>query len=213
MNKKIRVYCLILAIIYVFVVMYTAFMEISSFKAGFKEGITDVPREILHVNMIPKSGGYSFPDKFTDITGKQDIRMEVRSAKVMVLNPSKLPTAIFLGYYVVLFSAFVLLGCTVWLPFLFFKIIRAASKGNFLDIKVISRIRKIGIILIFFYFMDVMACMIDTLKAQYLMDLENYKFFIDFSGFGTLILGIVTLLLAEILSVTLKMKEEQDLTI
>lgn len=213
MNKKIRVYCLILAIIYVFVVMYTAFMEISSFKAGFKEGITDVPREILHVNMIPKSGGYSFPDKLTDITGKQDIRMEVRSAKVMVLNPAKLPTAIFLGYYVVLFSAFVLLGCTVWLPFLFFKIIRAASKGNFLDIKVISRIRKIGIILIFFYFMDVMAYMIYTLKAQYLMDLENYKFFVDFSGFGTLILGVVTLLLAEILSVTLKMKEEQDLTI
>lgn len=188
-------------------------MEISSFKAGFKEGLRDVPREILHVNLIPKSGGYSFPDKATDISGKQDIRMEVRNAKIMVLNPAKLPTGIFIGYYIVLFSAFVLLGCTIWLPFLFFKIIRAASKGNLLDVNVIRRIKKIGIILIFFYFMDVLACMIDTLKAEYLMDLENYTFFVDFSGFGTLILGIVTLLLAEILNVTLKMKEEQDLTI
>ena len=96
---------------------------------------------------------------------------------------------------------------------MFFRVIRAASKGNLIDLKVIKRIRKIGIILILFYIADILANTIDTLKAEYLVHFENYNFFIDFSGFGTLILGIVTLLLAEILHMTLKMKEEQDLTI
>lgn len=213
MNKKIRTYCFILAIIYVFVVMYTIFTQIASFKAGFREGMRGVPREILHVNLMPKHGTYSFPDKVSDISGRQDVLIEMNNAKLMVLNPVELPKSIVIGYYVVLCSAFILLGCTIWLPFLFFRVIRAASKGNLIDLKVIKRIRKIGIILILFYIADILANTIDTLKAEYLVHFENYNFFIDFSGFGTLILGIVTLLLAEILHMTLKMKEEQDLTI
>lgn len=194
-------------------VVYTIFTEIASFKAGFKEGMRGVPREILHVNLMPKNGAYSFPDKTSDLSERQDVLLEIKSAKLMVLNPVDLPTGILIGYYAVFCSAFILLGCIIWLPFLFFRVIRAASKGNLIDLKVIKRIRKIGIILILFYIVDVLACTIDTLKAEYLINLENYNFFIDFSGFGTLILGIVTLLLAEILHVTLKMKEEQDLTI
>lgn len=213
MNRKIRSYCLILSFIYVFVVVYTIFTEISSFKAGFKEGRSKIPREILHVNLIPKQGVYSFPDKANEVSSKIDVRLEVKNAKLLVLNPVEFPLGIRIGYYLILTSAFILLGCTIWLPFLFFKVIRAASKGNILQLKVIKRIRKIGVILIFFYIADVLAYTIDTLKAEYLLDLSNYNFFIDFSGFGTLILGIVTLLLAEILHVTLKMKEEQDLTI
>lgn len=213
MNKKIRVYCFILSIIYVFVVVYTIFTELASIKAGVGEGLRGVPREILHVNLVPKSGAFSFPEKVSGISGSQDVRIEIRSAKLMVLNPAELPRTILIGYYAVFCLALVLLGCTIWLPFLFFKVIRAASRGNLIDLKVIKRIRKIGIILILFYIADVFAYTIDTLKAKYLVDLENYNFFIDLSGFGTLILGIVTLLLAEILHVSLKMKEEQDLTI
>ncbi len=213
MNKKIRTYCLILSFIYVFVVVYTIFTEVSSFNAGFRDGIKGIPREILHVNLIPKQGVYSFPDKANEVSGKIDVRMEMKSAKLLVLNPVKFPLGIRAGYILIVISAFIMLGCSVWLPFLFFKVIRAASKGNILELKVIKRIKKIGVILILFYIADVLAYMIDALKAEFLMDLNNYNFFIDFSGFGTLILGIVTLLLAEILQVTFKMKEDQDLTI
>lgn len=213
MNKKIKLYCIILSVIYISVVVYTIFREVASFSAGFNEGLKDIPRETLHVNLIPKSGGYSFPTSTTNIMDNQEMKMEIQCAKIMVFHPQKLPLPITIMYYAIIFLAFAILICTIWLPFLFFKIIRSASKGNIIDLKVIKRIKKIGIILVFFYVIDVLIYIVETLKAEYLVKLEHYNFFVDFSGFGTLILGIVTLLLAEILSVTLKMKEEQDLTI
>ncbi len=218
MNNKIKTYCIILSVIYAIVVIYTTSDVVDSIKSGYKLGheTTTTPwyMRTLHLKVLPRDGLYSFPEKITNTVTGQIVKAEPNYYKIKPDN-----SIIDIPFYLKLFKgtlvglSFVALAAAIYLPFLFFSVVRAATKGQILEHKIIKKIQRIGCILIFYYLMDSFVYLSDYLISKHVMTFEKYRAVIDFSDFGLLLLGLVTLLMTEILKVSRQMKEEQDLTI
>ncbi|PXV69069.1 Protein of unknown function (DUF2975) [Dysgonomonas alginatilytica] len=219
MNKRIKIFCLILSIIYVSVVIYSIFDVADSFIAGYKQGqeeAKDSSKNIqtLHLKLKPIEGGYVYPEKVVNTLTGQEMKAEIGEYKIKFdnsENPLPVHLKVFRG--IIIFLAVVILAGLIYLPFLFFSIIKSGTKGKMLEHKTIRKIQQIGYLLIIYYIINVVICLSDFMIAKHAVALEKYRFIIDFSDFGFLFLGLVTLLLAEILKVSVQLKEEQDLTI
>lgn len=219
MNNKIKIYCIILSILYTVVVICSMSDTIESFKAGYKIGRESSPNTpwymlTLHLRVLPIEGLHTYPEKIINSVTGQEVRAEANNFKIRIENSNiDIPVyvKVFRGFIIALSVVF--LAGIVYLPFLFFSVIKSATKGKILEPKVIRNIQRIGYILIIYYVIDSLAYFSDYLIAQYVMTFEKYRAVIDVSDFGLLFLGLVTLLMTEILKVSRQLKEEQDLTI
>ncbi|QIK55176.1 DUF2975 domain-containing protein [Dysgonomonas sp. HDW5B] len=219
MNNKIKIYCIILSILYTVVVICSMSDTIESFKAGYKIGRESSPNTpwymlTLHLRVLPIEGLHTYPEKIINSVTGQEVRAEANNYKIRIENSNiDIPVyvKVFRGFIIALSVVF--LAGIIYLPFLFFSVIKSATKGKILEPKVIHKIQRIGYILIIYYLIDSLAYFSDYLVAQYVMTFEKYRAVIDVSDFGLLFLGLVTLLMTEILKVSRQMKEEQDLTI
>lgn len=219
MNNKIKIYCIILSILYTVVVICSMSDTIESFKAGYKIGRESSPNTpwymlTLHLRVLPIEGLHTYPEKIINSVTGQEVRAEANNYKIRIENSNiDIPVyvKVFRGFIIALSVVF--LAGIIYLPFLFFSVIKSATKGKILEPKVIRNIQRIGYILIIYYIIDSLAYFSDYLVAQYVMTFEKYQAVIDVSDFGLLFLGLVTLLMTEILKVSRQLKEEQDLTI
>lgn len=219
MNNKIKIYCIILSILYTVVVICSMSDTIESFKAGYKIGRESSPNTpwymlTLHLRVLPIEGLHTYPEKIINSVTGQEVRAEANNYKIRIENSNiDIPVyvKVFRGFFIPLSVVF--LAGIIYLPFLFFSVIKSATKGKILEPKVIRNIQRIGYILIIYYIIDSLAYFSDYLVAQYVMTFEKYRAVIDVSDFGLLFLGLVTLLMTEILKVSRQLKEEQDLTI
>lgn len=219
MNNKIKIYCIILSILYTVVVICSMSDTIESFKAGYKIGRESSPNTpwymlTLHLRVLPIEGLHTYPEKIINSVTGQEVRAEANNYKIRIENSNiDIPVyvKVFRGFIIALSVVF--LAGIIYLPFLFFSVIKSATKGKILKPKVIRNIQRIGYILIIYYIIDSLAYFSDYLVAQYVMTFEKYRAVIDVSDFGLLFLGLVTLLMTEILKVSRQLKEEQDLTI
>lgn len=192
---------------------------IESFKAGYKIGRESSPNTpwymlTLHLRVLPIEGLHTYPEKIINSVTGQEVRAEANNYKIRIENSNiDIPVyvKVFRGFIIALSVVF--LSGIIYLPFLFFSVIKSATKGKILEPKVIRNIQRIGYILIIYYIIDSLAYFSDYLVAQYVMTFEKYRAVIDVSDFGLLFLGLVTLLMTEILKVSRQLKEEQDLTI
>lgn len=219
MNNKIKTYCIILSIIYTVVVICSLSDAIESFKAGYKQGressqTTPWYMHTLYLKVLPIEGLHTYPERIINTVTGQEVRAEANNLKVKMENTNiEIPTylKVFRGFIFVLAIVF-LLGI-IYLPFLFFSVIKSATRGKILESKVIRNTQRIGYILIIYYLIDTLAYFSDYLIAQHVIIFQKYRAVIDVSDFGLLSLGLVTLLMTEILKVSRQLKEEQDLTI
>lgn len=219
MNKKIKTYCLILAIVYSIVVIFSIFESVTDFQEGYKQGRNEETKSLwyaktLHLHVVPIGGMYTYPEKIKNTLTGQELQAETKIYKILPQNSDRtipLYLKIFRGSIMALALAF--MAALVYLPILFFGVIKSATKGKMLEYKTIRKIQRIGYILIMYYIFDFLAYASDFLVAKYLVALENYRAIVNFTDPGILFLGIVTLLFAEILKVSRQLKEEQDLTI
>ena len=220
MEKRIKLYSIILAIVYFGIIIYGVYQGASSFKAGFELGQKSAVKnakdmDIFHFTVRPSTGGYTYPDSTKNLLTGNTVHIEAREYVAMVTDPTSSTPA----YYKIIdivkgILALILLATLVYLPILFFSIIKSVNKGHILTYTTIKKVSRIGWILVGIYLYNLLFYQIwETIKTGNIIKLENYDVTFDFSDYTSLILGIVTLLLAEILRMTLKMKEEQDLTI
>lgn len=113
-----------------------------------------------------------------------------------------------------IFFTVIFLFVIIYIPILFFLIIKPILKGNILSTEVARRITRMGWILIsLFAFMFLLFDLGDYIATKQMINLPGYEISLNPTDWTLLILGLVTLMLGEILKYSLKMKEEQDLTI
>lgn len=218
MNTKIKILCIVLSLIYGGLILKSIIPSFEIFMAGVEMGREsaekDTNYEVFHFNVAPKTQSYTFTSTVVNTATGEELEAEVTGYKVKVNNPSEYTTAgnVFI-FLLKLICSLVFLVLIIYLPFLFFKIIKASTKGNMIDRGVIKNISRMGWSLLILFAMETFVVWLDLRTAKQLIELENYKLMMDFSGYYLLILGTVILLLAEVLKESLNMKEEQDLTI
>lgn|GEM_PF-1789636 len=219
MNRRIKIYCIIISIIYIGVIFNNLSSYVSAFKLGMDMGResakTDRDLALFHLKVIPEGGAFSYPEKIINTLTGKEISAEISELKIMLFENAD---ALHSGFYNFtqacnLIMSFLFIGITIYLPVLFFKIIRAVTKGNIIESKMISRISRMGWVIIIFFLLETIGGVLNVLGAREILAVENYKMVMDYSNYPFLILGVMTLLLSEILRVSLNLKEEQELTI
>ncbi len=114
-----------------------------------------------------------------------------------------------------LFFHFLIVVIFIYIPVLSFRTVRSISRNVIFDIKNIRRIRRIGYALLFGFIGMIMSEYLSTIAVREIFEFENFEIPVSFSETNTMFLlfGLAVLLFAEILKISVKMKEEQDLTV
>jgi len=223
MNKRLKIFGILFAFFYFFIIGEYIIEEIPSFVAGFKEGWNEAGQtkenrkinnpETCFLNVVPKMGQYTYPTEFFNLMGENIIKADV-SSMVAKAESKILPSWLSITYAFAIFLSLPIFVLLLYIPVQAYKSIRSIVKDDIFNMKTIIRIRRIGYALLI-----VFGCMIFTEFIQYLVskrliDLRDYDIIFSVkSDYIFLLFGLITLLFAEILKISHTMKEEQDLTI
>jgi hypothetical protein len=224
-NKRLKIIGILFAFFYFFIIgEYIVTEEISSFKAGFKEGWESAKEgrdklilkkaQTCFINIVPKAGLYTFPAKFTNQERGDFIKVDAGSFTTKVEYSKNLPVWLDISYYSTLLLAFPILFLLFYIPVQAYKTIRSIVKNEIFNLKTITRIRRIGYALLIIF-----GCMLWTMFVMYsinkqLISLDVYDIVFSMKNeYIFLLFGLITLLFAEILKISHTMKVEQDLTI
>lgn len=219
MNRKIKIYSIVLTLIYVTLIGYHLINGFVDFKTGLEMGSASQKSEsdisIYHFKVEPVNGRYSFPEEVTNLLTNKPVNMEASEYRVkLFLSDEAAPGWVLsLNIVKVVLSLFIIV-VLFYIPILFFGIIKSVTKDRIIDSKVIGKIKRIGWLLICFFIYDfIFYKLLEPIAVRHIIQFEEYNIVYDFSDFSLLILGLVTLIMSEILSMSLKLKEEQDFTI
>ncbi|MCD8176568.1 MAG: DUF2975 domain-containing protein [Tannerellaceae bacterium] len=96
----------------------------------------------------------------------------------------------------------------------FIKIILSVGKNHVFEWKNIKRIRKVGACFLFIFLFSFSTGLYNYLLANTLIDIPGYKITLGHMlDISYLLFGLVALIIVEVYSIGLKLKEEEELTI
>lgn len=219
MGKNIKIYSLIIAMIYCLVIIQYVYEAAAGAKTGFEMGMNDARNyqhtDLFHFKVEPNNGQLTFPEMIVNTLTGEKMIAEAGEYKVKIAIPfGDRPVSLVVFDIIKTASAFFMLAILIYIPFLFFSIIKLVNKGGILEPKTIKKISRIGwLLLIIFIFNTLIYDIFDPIMASKVIQIEGYKIIPNLSNLSSLFLSIIVLFLGEILKHTAKLKEEQDLTI
>jgi len=190
---------------------------VSSFQEGVMDGLSaadkkregyDVSTYVLHLE--PKA-------KFTKPTTLLDAQsgewLPARIYMALIEAPSKEKSGWFIVLWSFLGAVFAFAGVIMWI-FNFMKFIFAVHKSIIFEWINVKRFRRIGIGFIIQFAGSTFLRFVTINNALKAIKLADYNIVQNhFYDGGSLLLGMIALLLAEVFAVGLRLKEEQELTI
>jgi hypothetical protein len=228
MNTRLKIICILFGTIYFYIIgEYVVTEAVSEFTAGFKEGFNEgrnaalatfdnLPMEYktCFLNAIPQKGLGAYPISFTNLKNSSAIHIAPTIFRAKVENPVKLPTWINIAYGFEIFFAFIILFLLIYIPVQAYKTICSIVKNKIFEEDTVYRIRRIGYALLIVFGLGVYTSVVSYFESKALISLEEYKIVFSVKeNYIFLLFGLITLLFAEILKMSHKMKIEQDLTI
>jgi hypothetical protein len=224
MNTRLKIICILFGVTYFYIIGEYIVTEVASdFMSGFKEGqnaanatFDNLPIEYktCFFNAIPKKELSVTPIAFTNLKNASAIHLNSSIFRAKVENPIKLPTWITIAYGFEILFAFIALFLLIYIPVQAYKTIRSIVKNQIFEENTIYRIRRIGYALLIVFGLEVYTSFVSYFEAKALISLEEYKIVFSIKdNYIFLLFGLITLLFAEILKMSHKMKAEQDLTI
>ena len=222
MNKRLTIICIAFAIAYIFIIgQNIVSIYVPAFMSGFKGSNEPVqqgafsPSAFLLTNVQPKQGTFTTPTSITNLKTGKNIEAGVLQMVIKVRDAEPLPMKLKIAFVIETILSFIGVGFIIYIPVQSFKVVRSIVKNEIFDIYNIKRIRRIGYTLLVICAISIFSLYVMSAKANYLVELENYKFVADIGcpKMVMLILGLVVLAFAEILKMALRIKEENDLTV
>lgn len=221
-TKRLNILALLAGFTYAFLVVNTIVSDWDDSKRGFTEGWESAgnrnpgsferPLNSYHLLLKLKDDIVTYPDSM--VNQKDHTTLKSIPKHVIALSPSHLPTK-YSGWYSALFAVIGMLVVITYflIPFYFYRLIGLIKKGIIFEQENIRLIRKLGIGLLVVYFGNVLYNFISYQVASSLFSFSNYEIQIHSMDAIWLLFGIVVLLVAEILSRAIALKEEHELTI
>jgi hypothetical protein len=227
MNTRLKIICILFGLTYLFIIGETIYNELlPAFSSGFSKGLAE--GESMHQKnnasiegaedfffyVKPKAGRFSFPMALLNQKTGQSIQVETNMFLVEISKPFKLPVWLIVADICYLLLAFGLLFLSIYIPILVYKVIRSIVKNGIFDPVNIKRIRRIAYSIFIIFGIAAYSSLIHSIKAKTLISLEDYKIIFSIrDDYSFLLMGFITLLFAEILKISHRMKEEVDLTV
>ena len=222
MNTRFKILCVLLGIAYLYIIGEGIVKSMIPTLSSIREEIADKKKHNEHrifsnsyfFYVKPVKGYYTYPDTILNLKNGKWMRSEVPLFSIRTVNSTELPVWLLIGKIIMVGVSFLLLFLLIYIPIQVYKVIRSVIKNDIFDITNIKRIRRIGYAILAVFACVLYTAFIFTAEAKELFQLENYKIVFSISeDYYYLLIGLVTLLFAEIMKISHTMKEEQDLTI
>ncbi|MEG1563020.1 MAG: DUF2975 domain-containing protein [Bacteroides sp.] len=223
MKRRLNLFCLLVMLVLGYSVLESSYYVGCGLVSGFKSGR----------NITKKSGS---PEK---LQLKIDQFSELKGVALFPIDPMNLKDSIYnekSGTFVPVIHSQLLVSVKAkpnfWInliknasPFLefitlilalvlFVKLIISINKSDIFNWKNVRRLRKLGALLILTFFFSALSICIMTYQLSESFSLKGYSFNTsELIPTLTLILGLISLIVAEVFAIGLRIKEEQDLTI
>jgi hypothetical protein len=216
MNRRLKVISIILGFVYLFVIgdfLYSEFRPIIITAVHKNSAKVEKEHKLYLVYAVkPKDKLFSMPSRIQNIKTGQTVQAEFSIIKAVIVNP-QLPSWHWM-FNAVSFLGIFLIAALIYFPIQIYKIAHSIVKNDVFQMKNVKRLRRIGYALLFIFgYISVYGYMTIALTRG-LIQMEGYNIVFKMTDtYSFLIFGIATLLFAEILQISHKMKEENDLTI
>lgn len=221
-TKKLNILAILAGLTYAFMVVNTFVNDWDDILIGFRDGweaagdnVNDTefkPSRNFHLLLRTKNDVFSYPDSIVNL--KDHAFLKTKNEKVVALNSfsSKAKYSGWHGFFIGVISMVV--GITYFvIPFHFYKFIGWIKTNIIFERENIRLIRCLGIELLIVYFGNVLVNFLSYKSALSLFSFSEYEIQMHSMDAIWLLFGIIVLLVAEILSRAIALKEEQELTI
>lgn len=221
-TKKLSILAILAGLTYSFMIVAYFYDGWDDFQMGFSDAtqsevhnkwgdvIGHKPVESYSFFVKPKKGFSSYPDSLVNLKTNKFIKTKYSEMIVLVPKSNSLPivSEVFIGLLAILI-------CIVFIriPIHFYRLMGLIEKEFIFERKSIRLLRWLSIELLIVYFGSVLFSYFVHQSNCSLFAFSEYNIVVGFVDPLWLLLGIVVLLIAEILSKTLVIKEEQELTI
>ena len=106
------------------------------------------------------------------------------------------------------------LGFSLWALVLFIRLIVSINKSDIFNWRNVRRLRRLGMALVVSFCCAFASTYLHFIGIDEVFSMEGYELNLpELTSTITLVLGLCSLIVAEVFAIGLKMKEEQDLTI
>jgi len=225
-DKRLKIITIIIGVVFAVSFIDSSYRElIPGFKFGFSDGYKsgrNQEREVsvtrtFFLSLKPEGRYYNFPTTTVVTTTLHQLpaNAEIERMRVRVsYTREQIPISIriaenFYGFFFV----FITLFAAIQIPVQTFRIVRSITKNKVFEPVNVKRLRKIGYATLLLYIIFFLAGYFDYKIASYVVQVEGYLLQMGRGNVNLALLGLVILMFAEVLKVSVRLKEEQDLTV
>lgn len=216
MKNQIKIYAIILGLVYAVMILTILINEFESKKAVFIKGYDQVRSgnlmQISEVTLLPKEGKFLLNETLKAGNTLMNYEPEIvyieldADHSVFTNNKTVLSiTFFFLGLFYIFMIPYI--------SILFYQIIRRVMVKEVLDQLVVKRTIRMGWALVIYFVATLFIKVSNYLMVRQSVNLDDYNIMFPQLEYTVLLLGCLVLFLGQVLKISLKLKEEQDLTI
>jgi len=224
MNKRLKIITIAVGIVYTVIVFGQIYREMNgfaeAFKLGYNEGRNEamndasgLPRKkTLFLSLKPEDGPYAFP---TTALNQLPVKAGIEKMRIQVTYmKEEVPKGVRVVHnWAMVLLIPILVYVIIMVPIQVFRIVRSITKNKIFDPWNTKRLRKIGNALLLLYVVILVLHYVEYKIATHVVHVVGYSVQMDWGNYTLVLLGVVVLLFAEVLKISVQLKEEQDLTV
>jgi hypothetical protein len=222
MKRRLNILCVIVVLVLSYSVFETGYYFIVGVKAGVEAGIDGNASEASQKKLMNMKYISLLPEHLSGLGDNglfQDSIYNERSGEYVPVSFNSMMVSVDTESTTLEQTAFTLLNflhivICVWSIVLFVRLVISINKSDIFNWKNVHRLRLLGAALIISFCTALLPAYLTFRSVGNVFSVHGYELHLsDTVNTTTLVLGISTLIVAEVFAIGLKMKEEQDLTI
>ena len=222
MKRRLNILCIIVVLVLGYSVLETGYYFIVGVKAGVEAGTENAvsaenKKELINMKYISL-----LPEHLSKVGNNglfQDSVYNEKSGEYVPVSFNSMMVSVDTKSATMEQAAFSLLNLLhmaicIWAIVLFVRLVISINKSDIFNWKNVRRLRLLGTTLIISCCTALLPAYLTFRSVEKVFSVRGYELDLsDMVNTTTLVLGISTLIVAEVFAIGLKMKEEQDLTI
>ena len=226
MDRRLKVITIALSAVYLLCIGGGIYRGVAEFAKGVQDGMeeafeTQKTGEKLslfsagfYLTLKPETGFHSFPTTMLNQMDSKPMKAEIEKMVVKMSDVrGQLPEGAFAADICSYFLGFFALFVMIMIPVQTFRVLRSVTMNKIFDPANIRKLRFIGYALLAYYATELIFNLIHYRVSASVVRVDGYSLQVDPGNITLVLLGLVVLMFAEVLKVSVQMKEEQDLTV
>ena len=227
MDRRLKIITIALSIVYVASIGREIYRDINDFMYGVRQGFNEAINSFetgktptlsatgtFFLSLKPENGLRTFPTMMLNQLDRKPMKAEIGTMVVELTDvKDRLPKGTIAADTCSVFLSFFTLFVMALIPVQSFRVVRSITKDKIFDPANIRKLRSIGYALLAFYVATFVVNFLHFRIAAHVLHVNGYSLQMDWGNITIVLLGFVVLMFAEVLKVSVQLKEEQDLTV